>query len=239
MDKKKFSLGLWGRLQPQTQKRLMRIRRPLWFGTLRSTNPVSAAWGKDRGSPVDRYYIEQFLQTYCEDIQGRVLEVGTPAYTRRFGKRVAQSDVLDSNLTNPSATILNDLDSTINVGSNEFDCLIFTQVLQFIYNLQNCIQELHRILKPGGVLLVTVPCISKVDPGYEKNKDFWRFTDSGCKMLFGDVFGSNQVKVHIYGNVLSSIAFLTGAAYEELSQTELDHCDPSFQLLLGVRAVKG
>jgi SAM-dependent methyltransferase len=151
---------------------------------------------------------------------------------------VERSDVLDSNPANPKVTILADLDSHLEVASNVFDCLIFTQVLQFIGNLQDCLQELHRILKPGGVLLVTVPCVSKVDAGYGKNKDFWRFTDSSCKILFGNVFGLNGVNVHCYGNVLSSIAFLTGAAYEELSQKELDYCDPSFQLLLGVRTVK-
>ena len=234
----KFSLGLWEKLNPQTQKRLMRIRRPLWFGTLRHTLPISTAWGKDRGHPVDRYYIERFLQTYGEDIQGRVLEVGSPAYTYRFGRHIEKSDVLDSNSDSPWATILADLDSTLQIASNEFDCLIFTQVLQFVCNLQGCIEELHRILKPGGVLLATVPCISKVDQGYGKNKDFWRFTDSGCKMIFGDVFGSNHLNIHNYGNVLSSIAFLTGAAFEELTQKELDYSDPAFQLVLGIRAVK-
>ena len=234
----KFSLGLWEKLTPQTQKKLMRIRRPLWFGTLRNTNPVSSAWGKDRGNPVDRYYIEQFLQTFCGDIHGRALEVGSPLYTDRFGRNIARADVLDSNPGNPRATFVADLDSTLDIASNEFDCLIFTQVFQFICNLQRCIEELHRILKPGGVLLATVPCMSKVDQGYGKNKDFWRFTDSGCKLMFGEVFGSDQVDVHPYGNVLSSIAFLTGAAYEELTQKELDYFDSSFQLVLGIRAVK-
>src|ERR1051325_9276040 len=159
----KFSIGLWDKLSPQTQKKLKRIRRPLWFGTLRKTSPISAGWGKDRGNPVDRYYIDQFLQTYRADIHGRVLEVGGRAYTEKFGAGVQLSEVLDSNPANSNATILADLDSKINVGSNEFDCLIFTQVFQFIGNLQGCIRELHRILKPGGVLLATVPCISKVD----------------------------------------------------------------------------
>src|SRR5512142_1585969 len=203
----KFSIGLWDRLSPQTQENLRRIRHPLWFGTLRKTTPISWRSGKDRGNPVDRYFVDRFLQTYREDIHGTVLEVGGRAYTEKFGMGVQQSDVLDSNPANSNATIFVDLDSAINVGSNEFDCLIFTQVLQFIRNLQGCIRELHRILKPGGVLLVTVPCVSKVDPGYGKNKDFWRFTNSGCEKLFGEIFGSSNVNMHRYGNVLSCIAF--------------------------------
>jgi len=234
----KFSIGLWPRLNPQTQKKLMRIRRPLWFGTLRNTSPISAAWGQDRGNPVDRYYIEQFLETCHEDIRGKVLEVGARTYTEKFGASIQQSEVLDSNPTNPKATILADLNTTMNIKPNEFDCLIFTQVLQFIGNLQGCIRELYRILKPGGTLLVTVPCVSRIDPSYGGDKDFWRFTDSGCKLLFGEVFGIDHVNIYSYGNVLCSMAFLTGIAHEELSKKELDYCDPLFQLLIGVRAVK-
>jgi SAM-dependent methyltransferase len=185
---------------------------------------------------VDRYYIEQFLQSYCRDIHGKVLEVGGSTYTDRFGANVEQCAVLDNNPANPKATIQADLESTIDVGNNEFDCLIFTQVLQYIYNLQGCIQELHRILKPGGVLLLTVPCVSRIDLSY--GGDFWRFTTSSSEMLFSEIFGKNHVIVQPFGNVLSSIAFLTGAAYEELSKKELDYQDPSFQLLLGVRAIK-
>ena len=67
--------------------------RPVWppVGTvrrlgLRRTEPISRAYGFDRGTPVDRHYIEAFLQRHAPspdysagDIRGRVLEVeGTP-----------------------------------------------------------------------------------------------------------------------------------------------------------------
>ena len=234
----KFSIGLWDKLDPQTKRLLTRVRRPLWFGTLQNTKPISAAWGKDRGTPVDRYYIEKFLQLYSMDIHGKVLEVGDRTYTRKFGKNVERSDVLDNNLANIQATILADLESGINVDTNELDCLVFTQVLQFIYNVQVCLQELHRILKPGGVLLLTVPCVSKIASDYGMDKDYWRFTAASCERLFSDVFGQNHVTVQSFGNVFSSVAFLTGAAYEELSKKQLNDYDPLFPLLVSVRAVK-
>ena len=66
------------------------------FGHFRRLIPISKEWGFDRGLPIDRYYIERFLQRHAADIRGRVLEVGDNAYTRRFGgDRVTNSDVIN------------------------------------------------------------------------------------------------------------------------------------------------
>ena len=37
-----------------------RVTRPAWLGTLRRTRPLSADFGYDRGTPIDRYDIERF-----------------------------------------------------------------------------------------------------------------------------------------------------------------------------------
>ena len=66
-----------------------RVTRP-WagcvrFGSLRRLSPISSVWGLDRGRPLDRYYIENFLESHRTDVRGRVLEAGNNAYTVRFG----------------------------------------------------------------------------------------------------------------------------------------------------------
>src|SRR5437870_3400829 len=76
-------------------RRARRLRRPPGLGVLRHTTPLSEAWGSDRGTPVDRYYIEQFLDRHREDIRGRMLEVRDSRYTSRFGSGVTAADVLD------------------------------------------------------------------------------------------------------------------------------------------------
>src|ERR1041384_1893415 len=64
------------------------------FGSLRRTTPISGEFGLDRGEPVDRYYVEKFLERHAEDIRGRVLEIGDDRYTKKFGaSRVIGSDV--------------------------------------------------------------------------------------------------------------------------------------------------
>jgi hypothetical protein len=94
------------------------------------------------------------------------------------------------------------------------------------------------MLKPGGVLLVTVPCISRIVPRYGLATDYWRFTGASCARLFGEVFGPEQVTVQPLGSVLTAIAFLTGLAHEELSRRELDTHDPYYPVIIAVRAVK-
>src|SRR4029450_9396308 len=127
------------------------------FGDLRRTVPISSLWGFDRGQPIDRYYIEAFLQQREADIRGRVLEVGDPAYTRQFGgDRVTASDVL--NLTAiPRTTVQADIACAPHIPSEIFHCIIFPQTLQLIYDLRAAAATLHRILRPEGVLLATFP----------------------------------------------------------------------------------
>jgi hypothetical protein len=105
-------------------------------------------------------------------------------------------------------------------------------------DVETAVRESHRFLRPGGVLLVTVPAFSRVDRHAGVDGDFWRFTTASCRRLFGTVFGDSRVEAHAYGNVLAAIGFLTGLAREELSDTELDVQDELFPVLVGVRAVK-
>lgn len=217
--------------------RFRRLRRPAWLGTLRRTSPLSEGYGLERGTPVDRWYIERFLEQHRVAIRGRVLEVKNSKYTHRFGAGVEQADVLDIDPANRNATIVADLATADAVPADSFDCFILTQTLHFIYEAQAAIAHAHRLLRPGGVLLCTAPCISRIERGSIKT-EYWRFTRASCSRLFGDVFGPENVRVDTYGNVLTGIAFLAGMAREELRQRELEDHDEHFPLIVTVRAQK-
>ena len=218
------------------RRRLQRWLFPAWMGTLRRTRPISSGWGFDRGRPVDRYYIDSFLEGQSKHIHGRVLEILNSDYTRRFGTRIAQTDILDIDPANRKATVIADLAAADSINDNSFDCFILTQTLQLIYDVKSAIAHSHRILRPGGVLLVTIPAVSRLaGDGYT---DYWRFTPASCTRLFGEIFGPDQVSITAYGNVLSAIAFLEGMACEELSKRELDVTDERFPVLMAIRAVK-
>jgi SAM-dependent methyltransferase len=219
------------------RRKVHRLRRPAWLGTLRRTTPLSSDWGQDRGTPIDRYYIDRFLAEHLNDIRGSVLEIKDGRYTERFGVNVTRRDVLDVDRNNAAATIYADLAAAHTISSCQFDCFIVTQTFQYIYDLRAALSHAYRILRGGGVLLVTVPSISRMDCEFEAI-DYWRFTVSSCRVMFQGVFGDDQVSIRAYGNVLAGTAFWNGMAAEELRPHELDTQDERFPVTIGVRAVK-
>jgi len=209
------------------------------FGDLRRCTPISRRFGFDRGLPVDRYYIERFLSLNRDSIRGRVLEIGDDTYTRRFGNdRVTKADVLDVSAANSKVTFVADLACAIDVPSDAFDCVIFTQTLQLISDTKGALRTLYRILKPGGVLLATLPGITQIIQDSGRKDWCWNFTEVLAQRLFTEIFPSENVSIEVAGNVLASAAFLYGLAAEELHQSELDYRDPDYQLLIAIKAVK-
>ncbi|MCA9972257.1 MAG: methyltransferase domain-containing protein [Anaerolineales bacterium] len=210
------------------------------FGDLRRVTPISRAFGFERGQPVDRYYIEQFLARHAADIHGRVLEIGDDHYTREFGgTRVCRADVLDLPRDDARPTIVADLTAADHVPTDAFDCIIFTQTLQYIFRLETAVATLHRILRPGGVLLGTFPTISQVCRfDMDRWGDYWRFTNAAVHRLLTAVFPAPNLTVTAHGNVLTAVCFLHGLSAHELTAAERDHQDPDYQLLITARAVK-
>jgi SAM-dependent methyltransferase len=212
------------------------------FGGLRRLSPISPIFGIDRDLiSVERHYIEEFLKSHSKDIRGRVLEMGDPAYTVKYGgDQVTQSDVLNYVEGNPQATIVADLTTAENIPDNSFDCIIITQTLQMIYEIQAAIKNLHRILKPGGVVLATSHGITRIArrEGVDDWGEYWHFTTQSSKRLFGEHFAPENIKILTYGNVLSTIGSLHGLAASELAPEELEFSDPNYELLVTVRAQK-
>ena len=211
------------------------------FGSLRRLTPVSRHFGWDRGGlPVDRYYIERFLEENARDIAGHALEIRDDAYIQRFGgSRVTRTDILHPTIGNPKATIVADLTAADHVPSDTFDCIVLTQVLPFIPDVQAAVRTLHRILRPGGVVLATVPGISQIIR-YDMDRwgDYWRFTTLSARRLFECGFPGGDIRVDAHGNVLAAMSFLHGLSSRDLRPEELDYHDPDYEVLITIRAVK-
>jgi SAM-dependent methyltransferase len=210
------------------------------FDLLRRTTPIDRNWGGKRGQIVDRYYIENFLSGHSDDFHGHVLEFGDDNYSKQFGgSKVSRVDVMHLTPDNPHATIIADLSNCDEIPSDTFDCIVCTQVLLLVFDLRNAIRALYRILKPGGVLLLTAPGIQKISRGdMEASGEYWRFTTLSMKRLFEEMFPRHGIEVTASGNVLAATAFLLGLSVEDLHRKDLQYSDPDFQVSIALRAVK-
>lgn len=213
------------------------------FGSLRRTTPISRIFGLDRGSRercIDIFFIERFLLHHHGDIRGRVLEIGDDYYTKKFGgMAVERSDVLHVRSGMEQATIIADLTRGDHLPSESFDCIICTQTLQFVYDVRAALKTLHRILRPGGVLLATCTGISQISR-YDMDRwgDYWRFTTLSARRLFAEFWPPEAMNVQAHGNVLLAVAYLHGLTIDEVSANDREWQDEDYQLLITVRAVK-
>jgi glycosyltransferase involved in cell wall biosynthesis len=205
-------------------------------GDLDNTRPISLNFGFDRGTPIDRYYIEKFLAENAADIRGRALEIGDASYCERFGSGITHQDVLHVSADNPNATIIGDLATPGTLPDDAFDCIVLTQTLHLIYDMKIAVDLIHRALKPGGVLLLTVPGISQLDRGEWGDTWYWSLTGQSATRLFGDCFGAANMIVGVHGNVYAATCYINGLALEEVDRGKLDHFDPSYPVIVTVRA---
>jgi len=246
------TLGLWQRRLHGGLRSATALRAFRRIGIGRRLAPVSREWGFDRGTPVDRYYVEAFLARFAGfegyatgSIRGRILEIGGREYADRFagaragGDDPATVDVLHENAANPEASVIGDLTNPATLPAATYDCIICTQVLPVVWDVPSAVRSMHRALKPGGVAFITVPGITKaLTPDRDHWGDWWRFTASSARRLVAEAFVDGRVDVETYGNLLSATMFLHGHAAEELTPAELDLRDPEYEVTIAVRAIK-
>lgn len=194
--------------------------------------PISRVFGIDRGTPIDRYYIEKFLEQNSACIRGCVLEIGDNIYTRKYGSDVLKGDVLNA-VPSPNATIVGDFTNGNTIPELAFDCIIMTQTIQVIYDVKAALKNAMKALKPGGTLLLTASGISQISR-YDMDRwgEYWRFTDKSLKMLLSECVPEDAVCVESFGNVAVAQAFLDGLAAHEISKEVLDYRDVDYQVLL-------
>lgn len=228
---------------PEPVKHAAKVaRRPFGLltmniGRIRSARPLSDIWGEDRGTPIDRYFIEAFLEKHAADVRGHVLEVQEDHYSRRFGgDRVTRQDVLNLDSSNPRATIIGDLADPATLPAARFDCIILTQTLHLVFDMAAAIANIHRALRPGGVALITVPGITPLDRYEFLDSWYWSLTEPALRRLLTGPFPARNVVSETYGNLYAATAFLHAAATEEVSKRRLDKRDRVYPLTVAARA---
>jgi len=221
------------------QRKIMLTIKPkdsYYLAPVRELEPISGKYGFDRGNPIDRYYIEKFLENNKHLIKGACLEITDPKYIKKFGEgRVTKADALDINKNNILATIYGDLRNLDMIPDETYDTLIITQTFGMIDDYGKAISECHRILKKGGYILSTMSSMGQVN-AHENH--YWRWTKDAALYAFNKFFPYSELEVESYGNILAGQCFWVGLSLEEMKKEELDYNDPRYPLIVSIKAKK-
>lgn len=106
---------------------------------------------------------------YYQLFAPRVKEYVGLDFKKTAGERIGHADIIGSALDLPFA-------------DNFFDTVLSTEVLEHVPSPEQMIKEIHRVLRPGGYVILTTPLFW---PLHEKPFDYFRYTPYGLRYLFG------------------------------------------------------
>ena len=205
------------------------MERPSW-GNLRRVTPVSASYGFERGTPIDRYYVHRFFAGHRHVIRGRVLEIQTRDHTRKYGSGVTAADTLDIR-AEFRPTYHCDLANASIVADGSYDCFLLPNTLCFLRALDAALREARRIVRRGGVILATVPGFVPLTPDVP---DYWHASADGWREVATRVWPDCETTIESHGNCLAAAASMYGLAAEELTEAELDVQDSRYPVLVTI-----
>lgn len=201
------------------------------------TTPVNRLWGQEQGKALDRPFIEKFMATHAGDVYGRILEIKSPEYAQKYARPDGEIDILDIDSENRDATIIDDLQEASKIADESYDCIILTQVLQFIPNVERAVATVARILRPGGVLLLSAPGITQTVDSRD-GAFLWSFFGPGLKLLLSRQFDAKKLVLEAHGNAGLAASFLMGLPVEAVPSDLFAVHDPEYPIVLTARAVK-
>ena len=193
--------------------------------TIRDVHPVNDRYGMGRGTPIARYYINRYFESARTRIRGTVLEFGQPTYAEQLDCRYETISIVPEDRPTLEMDICDE--AVVQVRPRHYDFIICTSVVQLVPEPRRAVQNMHRLLKPGGTLVIAEKCVSIVDPWFG-DLDKWRFTPAGMAALLTDFA---TVEVQGFGNLYTMCAYLSGLTADEIPQDKLHYHDPVYPIL--------
>ena len=130
----------------------------------------------------DRYLLRKQIEGVAHYIRGRVLDIGA-GERNRYADLFKASEYVTMDVHSGSNVQIVGSIEAVPAEAESFDSIVCTQVLEHVPHPVQAIKELHRVLKPGGHVLVTVPQVAEL---HEEPNDFFRYTPFGLEKLFGE-----------------------------------------------------
>jgi SAM-dependent methyltransferase len=159
--------------------------------------------------------LEQARDRYLPE-KVRLLDAGggVMPYYPLFAERAieyAGNDIEDG----PGISYVSPLEE-LNAPSDHFDLVLCTQVLEHVRRPQQALEQITRVLVPGGYLFLTT---HGVYPFHPDPRDYWRWTQQGFEAMFEDVAGLDLVELVPHNGSASTLTMLAAGGVRELAAT--------------------
>lgn len=145
---------------------------------------------KDLDDPEKRKYFSPLTYSYHLKImpllkgaaKGKLIDVGCGdmPYRKMLLKLVDKYESIDRERRVPEVDYEGDIQDMSILPDDAYDTAICLEVLEHVPDTGAALSELRRIIKPGGILIISVPHISRL---HEEPYDFYRFTEYGLRHL--------------------------------------------------------
>jgi SAM-dependent methyltransferase len=174
--------------------------------------PILKRAGRALSAKLTRVTLDRFVRSHAS--MRRTLDIGAQngPYAAFFPNRIP----LD---ISPGAGIRVVGDAqALGILSDTFEVVLCTEVLEHLPEPQRAVDEMYRVLKPGGTLLLTTRFLF---PIHDAPHDYFRFTKYGLRYLLR---GFEQVTVDEETDSVGTLAVLLqrlGMQAETLGRTPL------------------
>jgi SAM-dependent methyltransferase len=242
--------GLINGLTPATRQQIRSLLGPRWttrlrclsrglgvprWGNLRRVTPFSSEFGFDRGTPIDRHYLHHFLEVNRDAVTGDVLEIQSTGYTTRYGSHLRSAHSVDIDAQHKPTYRCDLAQSEGVIPSDRYDCFLLPNTLCVLRDVEGCLRQALRVVRPGGVILASTAAFVPLTPDYP---DYWHLSAAGWEEITRRVWPACEVSIRSHGNCLAAVAAMLGLALEELTAPELDAADPRYPVLITIRCRK-
>ena len=157
--------------------------------------------------PANRYGLDRWVAGIARTLDGLVINVGAGGDARQFGRRVVTLDRYA-----PGAHVRADLADGLPFAADVFDGAICTEVLEHVPDPSLLLRELHRVIRPGGTAVLSIPFVFKyhadpidairlTPPGLRRELE-----RAGFSVVFTAGIGARPVALLLFAESLHPIA---------------------------------
>ena len=176
---------------------------------------------ENMGRTIRRYYVDQFYATNVNNIASgsTVLDLGGNKIKKRgqFNLDEYEFNTIYANLSLDKTPDIQIRAEYIPIKNDHFDLIICSELLEHVLNPPKVLNEIYRVMKVGGKVLITVPFLYNIhaDP-----HDYGRYTNTYWENIMESI-GFKEITITKQGAFFSVLVDMMRAGANVMNKNSL------------------